>query len=65
MSRPSFADLAQKFAKQQFAAGKAGAKAAGGPGGKGPNLGAAVGGGAGVIALAVAGVALNSALFNG
>lgn len=63
MSRPSFADLAQKFAKQQASGFRAGG--AGGAGGKGPNLGTAVGGGAGVVLLAIAGLTVNSALFNG
>lgn len=63
--RPSFAQLAARLMQQQGAkAGFGGAGGAGGAGG-GQNLGKAVGGGAGVIALAAAGLALNSALFNG
>lgn len=50
--------------QQGAKAGFGGAGGAGGAGG-GQNLGKAVGGGAGVIALAAAGLALNSALFNG
>ena len=59
--RPSFAQLIQRLVSQQTS--KAGASATGGKGA--PNLGQALGGGAGVIALAAGGLALNSAIFNG
>lgn len=59
-ARPTFAQLAAKLMQQQT-----GKMASGGSGGGAPNLGKAVGGGAGVIALAAVGLALNSALFNG
>lgn len=64
--RPSFAQLAQKLMQQRAAqAGFGGAGKSGGAGGKGPNLGQAVGGGAGVILLAVAGLTVNASMFNG
>ena len=67
--RPSFAELAQKFARQrasQFASGGGG----GGPrpsggGNRPPNLGAVLGGTGGLALLAAGGLAVNASLFNG
>lgn len=61
-ARPSFSQLAAKLL-QQRTAGFAGGK--GGAGGKGPNLGQAAGGGAGIVLLAIAGLTVNAAMFNG
>lgn len=66
--RPSFAELAQKFARQrasQFAAGGGGGPRPSGSGGKPPNLGALLGGTGGLVLLAAGGLAINASLFNG
>ncbi|CEQ40153.1 SPOSA6832_01721 [Sporobolomyces salmonicolor] len=63
--RPSFAELASKFARQrasQFGGG--GSRGSGGSGGPPPNLGAILGGTGGVVLLAAVGLTVNASLFN-
>ncbi|KAK4051684.1 Prohibitin-2, subunit of the prohibitin complex (Phb1p-Phb2p) [Microbotryomycetes sp. JL221] len=68
MSRPTFAELAQRLmqqrARQGFGGG--GGPASGGSGrpGGSPRLGQALGGVGGIVLLAAAGLTINSALFN-
>lgn len=68
--RPSFAELASKFARQrasQFTQGaRTGGSSGGGSGGPTPpNLGAILGGTGGIVLLAAGGLAINASLFNG
>lgn len=69
--RPSFAELASKFARQrasqftQTAKSGGGGSSSGGGGGGPPNLGAILGGTGGIVLLAAGGLAINASLFNG
>ncbi|KAM0790044.1 Prohibitin-2, subunit of the prohibitin complex (Phb1p-Phb2p) [Microbotryomycetes sp. NB124-2] len=67
MSRPTFAELAQRLmqqrARQGFGGGGPATGGAGRPGGN-PRLGQALGGVGGIVLLAAAGLTINSALFN-
>ncbi|GAA5916088.1 prohibitin subunit PHB2 [Sporobolomyces salmoneus] len=66
--RPSFAELAQKFARQRAAqftqGGGGGPRPGGGGGNRPPNLGALLGGTGGLVLLAAGGLAINASLFN-
>ncbi|KAK4051038.1 Prohibitin-2, subunit of the prohibitin complex (Phb1p-Phb2p) [Microbotryomycetes sp. JL201] len=66
MSRPTFAELAQRLMQQRARQGFGGGPSSGGAGkpGGNPRLGQALGGVGGVVLLAAAGLTINSALFN-